>query len=102
MQGRPRRVPSRSPPPRRPGAAQLLAAAAARREAAEKAAAERERATATARGKLAGQEEADRAALEVRVCVCVWCGMVCVRLFNVFFDICCAHQLTNEQTPVAA
>ena len=47
------------------GAARVLTEAEARRKAAGNAAAARERAMSVARGKLAGQEEADRAALEV-------------------------------------
>eukprot|EP00903_Cladosiphon_okamuranus_P012045 g11310.t1 len=46
------------------GAARVLSEAEARRKAAGAAAAARERATSAARGKLFGQEEADRAALE--------------------------------------
>lgn len=52
---------------RRRGAARVLAAAEKARRVAEEKATARERAAASVSGKLRGQEEADRAALEVEV-----------------------------------
>lgn len=58
------------------GAARVLSEAEARRKAAEGAAAARERSVSAARGKLAGQEEADRAALEVWELYCSCCRVL--------------------------